>query len=253
MDTATLATAWRQTSTMQRIDKNLLPKDRTEAYRLRDSALDTLGWALGGWKIGAMSSEIQAAEGYDGPMPGRILRDRILPSGAHIPTKDCRNCKIEFELAFHLKQDISSAADLVGREQEFTTSLLAYDIVRSCYDPQWLDSIDKQNRMLAQLADNGNSGFVITGQPLDRAASSAPLTLDIQLNDKTVQTAAVSIGQAPYAALSWLATHALDCGSLLRKGDLVLTGSLTTPILVKEGDTLTTDFSSQQQLVVNFY
>ena len=85
----------------------LLPSDRDAAYAIQDEMArllaDDAANHVAGWKVGATSPGVQKAEGYDGPIPGRILASTIHMNGASVPLTRCRDARIEAEVAFQFQ------------------------------------------------------------------------------------------------------------------------------------------------------
>lgn len=73
---------WRQGRRMRRLPDALRPPSRREGCAIQawveaGGAGPTLGW-----KLAATSREGQAHIGADGPLAGRLLAERVVPSGA---------------------------------------------------------------------------------------------------------------------------------------------------------------------------
>lgn len=185
-----------------------------------------------------MAMKVQRQEGYDGPIPGRILAASILPTGSTIHSQ--WRLKLECEIAFRLNQDITPTHNK-DWQTELAQPLVAFDITASRYDQQWLNSLPNQQRMLAQLADNGNGGFIVIGPSL------CGNSITIRLNDKPVFVQQLSDDPSPYHALSWVSNHSRSCDIALRKGDFILTGALNPPIALTSGDRVTAKMGDDKQ------
>ena len=83
-----LANAWTKKTLvdLSGFSKDEIPKNRDEAYKALSAFYKELNKKTVGWKIGAISKEVQKEEGFDGPVPGKIFEESILTS----------NCKIEY-------------------------------------------------------------------------------------------------------------------------------------------------------------
>ena len=241
----TLATAWQEGKQLASLDEEMLPHNRAEAYRTRERMVALLNQPTAGWKLGAPSLAAQQLEGYDGPIPGRILRASVYPSDSSIPIPS--SVKVECEIAFALTQDLP--ADYEAEWREWAEPLFALDITASRYRQKWLEDLEPQQRMLAQLADNGNGGFIVKGPPLTQKDPAAAMSIRLQINDNEIR--ALKPQPAPFKALFWICAHARECGIPLKKGELVLTGSLASPATAHKGDAVIADFSSAYQLAVN--
>ena len=98
-----LAEAWLAAKTID-LPTDLLPVDRDEAYASQDEMARLLADdpdnKVVGWKVGATSSGVQEAEGYDGPIPGRVIASTIYKNCSSIPASRCQGAKVEAEIAF---------------------------------------------------------------------------------------------------------------------------------------------------------
>ena len=235
----------------------MLPLHREDAYRVRDAVIHRLGLSTCGWKLGALSSEVQKAEGYDGPIPGRILADCVFESGSCVSLPAKSQPKIECELAVRLKEtpaDWGCESSPTSAELgELADIFLSFDITASRYAADWMNRASARERMLAQLADNGNGGFVVLdSEPL----SVVPVVPDetnvwevrLILNGRPAADAKKQMSVADYLMppLRWIFCHAEACELPLKKDDLILTGSLTQPVPVTSGDLAAACFSTEK-------
>ena len=83
-----LADAWLAGATID-LPAALLAADRAAAYAIQDEIARLLAAdpanAVAGWKVGATSAGVQKAEGYDGPIPGRVFASMVYASEAELP------------------------------------------------------------------------------------------------------------------------------------------------------------------------
>ena len=77
-----LANAWMKKTLvdLNGFSENEIPKNRNEAYKALNLFYEELDKKTVGWKIGAVAKEVQKEEGFDGPVPGKIFEETILPS-----------------------------------------------------------------------------------------------------------------------------------------------------------------------------
>ena len=71
-----LANAWMKKTLvdLNGFSENEIPKNRDEAYKALNLFYEELDKKTVGWKIGAVAKEVQKEEGFDGPVPGKILK-----------------------------------------------------------------------------------------------------------------------------------------------------------------------------------
>lgn len=184
---------------------------------------------------------VQKAEGYDGPLPGRIIASTIHKNGASVPLSRCRDARIEAEVAFQFisapvrKKGGFSLEDLAG----IVTAAPAFDITGTRYASNCRASWDGRQKMLAGIADNGNGGAVVIGEGTSSWAGSnfMQLSVELQVNggDPVPNLWDLSRGH-PLEALAWTVNQVYDRGFALAPGEIVLTGSLTEPQSVQAGD-----------------
>ena len=239
-----LADAWLADDTVD-FPSELLPSDRDAAYATQDEMARLLagdpGNLAAGWKVGATSPGVQKAEGYDGPIPGRIFALTVFENGASVPLTRCRDAKVEAEVAFrflavpHWKSDGFTQDDLVM----IVTAAPAFDVTGTRYATTCRSAWDGVQNMLAEIADNGNGGAVVLGEGTSSWGSIdfMQLCVDLRFNGgKSVPNLWDRSRGDPIDALAWTVNQVYERGFALAAGDVVLTGSLTEPQPVKAGD-----------------
>ena len=230
-----LAEAWKTGNALKSISAGSLPADRAQAYAVQDQMAQLLGSPTIGWKVGATSEAVQRAEGYDGPLPGRIFAERTVASGAQVPAMLCRQCKLELEIAFRARHDIHTASvmDLSALDEQFEM-LLAFDLTSSRYAPAALPD-DGLGRMLAGIADNGNGGYVVTGPLVGPTASFTLRDFDMSIVVNNQQCAQIVPEQRadPLVGLTWVLQMCAARRESVRAGDIVLTGAANVPIALE--------------------
>lgn len=239
-----LAEAWLVDGAVD-FPSELLPSDRDAAYAVQDEMARLLPEApslrAAGWKVGATSPGVQEAEGYDGPIPGRIFASTVFEDAASVPLARCRNAKVETEVAFrfmaapHLN-NVRFTHDYLAK---IVTAAPAFDITGTRYATSCRVGWDRRQNMLAGIADNGNGGAVVLGKWTSSWGSIDFMQLRVDLRitggNSVPNLWAQSRGD-PLLALAWTVNQVYDRGFELAAGDVVLTGSLTEPQPVRAGD-----------------
>jgi 2-keto-4-pentenoate hydratase len=239
-----LADAWLAGATID-LPAALLPADRAAAYAIQDEIARLLAAdpanAVAGWKVGATSAGVQKAEGYDGPIPGRVFASMVYASEAELPPSRCSNAAIEAEIAF-----LFAAAPRMADKPHTWTSLAdyvallpAFDITGTRYSLRCRTDWDGRQKMLAGIADNGNGGAVVLGAPAADWQMVDLMQLAPALRVNGGDPAAKLRGDArtdPRDALVWTVNHVYARGFTLAAGDVVLTGSLIQPQPLQAGD-----------------
>lgn len=183
---------------------------------------------LAGWKIGATTASMQSYLGVDGPAYGRIVNYNIYPSDAELPATGFVNPGIECEIAVRIG-DVSTAG-VHSRDSvvEIIDAVLpAMEIVENRYG----NFLARNTPTL--IADDffhkacviGNE--VLDWQDIDLAAISGRTSID-GVNKGTGVGADV-MGH-PLEAVAWLSNTLSAHSVTLKKGQVILTGSVAPVI-----------------------
>lgn len=239
-----LAKAWLEETTID-MPAELLPEDREAAYATQDEmaqqlAIEPANSAVG-WKVGATSLGVQKAEGYDGPIPGRIFASSVYGNGATVSHTRCLHAKAEAEIAFRFvsapfQQDYPFNQD---RLADIVNVLPAFDITGTRYSPSCRAGWDSRQNMLAGIADNGNGGVIVLGAEaaFARGMDLMQLAVELRVNDGEPAPNLWDDSRGdPLAALAWTVNHVYERGFVINAGDVFLTGSLTDPLALEPGD-----------------
>ncbi|NVM95707.1 2-oxo-hept-4-ene-1,7-dioate hydratase [Arthrobacter wenxiniae] len=210
---------------------------------------EAAGRVLGGHKIGLTSKAMQYATGITEPDYGIIFKDMILENGATVEWKQYSHPRVEVELAFLLKEDISGPdATLfdVLRATEYVTPAL-----------EILDSrIEMEGRTIVDtISDNAAMGaMVVGGTPVKPDALDLRWVAAILFKNQTVEETGVAAGvlNHPAQGVSWLANKIAPHGDSLKAGELILAGSFTRPLWVNEGDTVFADYGKLGTITCQF-
>lgn len=211
------------------------PDDIDAAYQVQRRLTErrlAAGARIVGRKIGLTSAAVQRQIGVDQPDFGVLFDDMQYEDDAEIPIGRLLQPKAEAEVAFLLARDIEDAADPAIVRDAVALAFPALEIVDSRI-ADWRIGITDT------VADNASSGVFVLG------ASGLPLVtvepVDVSMTMRC-RGEVVSQGTGrdclgdPLAALAWLAATAIDVGTPLRAGDLVLSGALGPMAAVSAGD-----------------
>jgi 2-keto-4-pentenoate hydratase len=184
------------------------------------------GTAAAGYKVGLTSKRMQEMCGIDNPIAGVVLNDRIMRSGAKISASDYARPGLEFEIAMRLGRDLRSD----GRVLQLTEVGDAIDAVCPA-----IEIIDDRHAdygsldVLSVIADNSWNEGIVLG-----TFQRPPVNLDSVEGVVSQDGAVIDRGWGrdvldhPFHSVAWLAAHLAATGSVLRAGDVVMTGSLVT-------------------------
>jgi 2-keto-4-pentenoate hydratase len=184
------------------------------------------GTKASGYKIGLTTPRMQDMCGIDSPVAGVVLKDRVHASGARLHTSAYGHLGLEFEIAVRLGHDLAPS----GRTLSLADVSAAVDGV--CPAIELIDDRGADYRKLEALsliADNAWNGGIVLGEFTlsfpDLAATEAVVSENGKIVDRGFGRDVLG---HPFHSVAWLATHLAAQGSLLRAGDIVMTGSVVT-------------------------
>ncbi|NJE13156.1 2-keto-4-pentenoate hydratase [Thermococcus sp. LS2] len=213
-----------------------------DAYKIQLKVIEMKkqrGERIIGKKIGLTSKRMQEALGVYQPDYGHITDRMIIEEGFPIRLSELIQPKIEVEIAFILKKDLEGPGITVADVLSATKGVIpAFEII---------DSRIKNWKIKIQdtIADNASIGRVILGSPMKDVFGLDLRTVGVVVrkNGEIVQTAAgAAVLGNPANAVAWLANKLSEYGIALKKGELILSGSLVAAINIKEGDVIQAEF-----------
>lgn len=207
------------------------------------------GRRLVGRKIGLTSKVMQEATGITEPDYGAIFEDMIFENGSVIEHDRFSSVRIEVELAFKLKEELS------GPNATIFDVLSATEYVVPALEI--LDSrIEMQGRTIVDtISDNAAMGAMVYGgnpvapDSVDLRWVSALLYRNESVEDTGVAAAVLN---HPAMGVAWLANKLHAHGDTLAAGDIILAGSFTKPMWVYPGDTVHADYGSLGAITCRF-
>ena len=250
-----LASAWRSRTLIDEIDDQALPSDRGQAYVIQEEMVHATAEPLDGWKVGAVAKAVQRAEGFDGPIPGMILRSTLRHGDSNFRATDLPEAKLECEYAFRFLEDIpTSGAQFTGDDLvEKVAFHVAFDITSTRIAPAFKASLDKLTAMRLGIADNGNGGAVVIGDEIAdwRDYDLLGLGVEVELDGRRFSPIFSRQSRAdPVEAMVETANDLAARGLSFQKDNYLLTGSLTEPQTFGKGQRAIADFEAMGQLTV---
>lgn len=199
-----------------------------DAYRVQDAFVAaTIGDDdCAGYKIGLTSKRMQQMCGIDQPICGTIFSRKVLRSGARLSMADYGRLGLEFEICVRLGRDLDAGSE------PLTPELVgdAIDAVAAA-----VELVDDRHADYSALdintlvADNSWNAGVVLGE-----FAPPPARLEAVEGIAYHDGAELARGQGadalghPFVPVAWLANHLAASGRRLRKGDIVMTGSIVT-------------------------
>ena len=196
-----------------------------------------------GKKIGLTNRAIQQAFGVEEPMSGYITDKMVI---SEVKIDELIQPRIEAEIAFFLTNDLKS----INRAE----------ILESIYAIPALEIVDSRIRdwrvkIQDTIADNASIARVVLGNKL------LPIKdLDLQLigmvfkkNGRIISTGVgANVMENPILALEWLINKFAQSGEYLKAGEMVLAGSLISPVAVGGSDVFEAEFHTLGSVSVTF-
>jgi 2-keto-4-pentenoate hydratase len=207
------------------------------------------GRAISGKKIGLASKGMQAQLGVDEPDYGHLFADMDRSRGGRIAAGKLLQPKIEAEVAFILKDDLSGGNVTAGDVLSATEYVAgAFEIVDSRVRG-W------KVRLPDTVADNASSGCYVIGEKRiqPRSADLAAITMRLFKNGRLAGegTGAAVLGN-PACSVAWLSNKLWQYGVALKKGEVILSGALSEAPEASLGDAFEARFSEFGSVFAEF-
>ena len=250
-----LASARRTQTLIDWIDDAALPGDRGEAYAIQEEMVRMTGERIDGWKVGAVAKAVQRAEGFDGPIPGMILRSTLRLGDARFPATDLPEARLECEYAFRFLVDLPSGGARYTSDDvvERVAFHVAFDITSTRIAPAFAATLEKLAAMRLGIADNGNGGAIVIGSEIAHWRDRDLLGLGVEIDLGGRRRSPVFSGESRADPIETLVETANDLaapGLFFRTGNYLLTGSLTEPQPIEKGQRFVADFEAMGRLAV---
>jgi 2-keto-4-pentenoate hydratase len=203
----------------------LAPGNIDEAYAIQDAfqaMAERDRGPIAGWKIATTTKVMQTLMGIGHPCAGAIFESTVHRSPARLVSADYVSLKIECELAFRLRADLAPAGrpftpGNVGAAVE--SVMPAFELIDD------RNAVYKESAAWSLIADNCWNQGVVLGQPLPLAPGQDPDGLAGRL-EIAGRPAVEGAADGPLQALAWVANLIAARRGGLKRGMIVMTGSL---------------------------
>lgn len=203
------------------------------------------GRTLRGHKVGLTSRAMQLASNIDEPDFGALLDDMFYSDGAALPADRFIVPRVEVELAFVLKRDLTGPGidltDVLTATDYVTPALEIIDARFHQVDPE----TQVTRKVLDTVSDNAANAAVVTGgRPVSVDAFDLRwLGAGLVRNGMIEETGlAFGVLNHPGNGVVWLANKLGTMGVGLKAGQVILSGSFTRPVYANPGDVFCADY-----------
>ncbi len=247
-----LANAWLKKTLvdLNGFSSNEIPKNRDDAYKVLNLFYKELDKKTVGWKIGAVAKEVQKEEGFDGPVPGKIFKESILPPNCAIEYSEIPYSNLECEYAFKVNQDLKINSQLQKKMNSFKL-YTAIDITSSRYVQSSKNKFDKLLQMYLGISDHGNGGKIIIGEELKnwQTTDINKIKIKLKINDKITEPFFTGTKRIdPRDSMKTFIDEFKDKNMSFKKGDYLLCGSLTQPYKIRKKDKIIVTYENLRDI-----
>jgi 2-oxo-3-hexenedioate decarboxylase len=228
---------------VEKVTANLKP-DLTvnEAYLVQEELVNIKlaeGRKIVGPKMGLTSFAKMKQMGIEEPIYGYVFDYMLIDNGGKLSLSDMIHPKVEAEIAFIIGEDIEGPG-ITGSQVLAKTQyvLPALEIIDSRYKNFNFTLPDV-------IADNASTSRVVFGTTLKKPEQFeldlVGSTLSINGEIKELGAGAAVLGH-PANSVAMLANMLARKGEKVKKGDVILTGGITSAVMLKHGDVVSGKF-----------
>jgi 2-keto-4-pentenoate hydratase len=185
-----------------------------------------------GWKVGMGAPASMQKLGLKAPLVGYLMQRALLASGSTVSLKGYRTPVMEPEIAVRMAHDLgpgATAAAAAAAIQEIAPAIEIAD----------LDPAPTPNNLDRVLADDIFQRHVVLGAAT--RAGSATTGLTSRLMRRGAEVARSTDPEALTGKLLDIVAHVANVvaafGEKLSAGDLIITGSITPPVMIEADET----------------
>jgi 2-keto-4-pentenoate hydratase len=237
---------WQEERRVASLPEAIRPVTREEGYAVQALLERRSAGPLFGWKIAATSRAGQAHIGVDGPLAGRLLRERVLESGGTFRLGANHMRVAEPEFAFRMAHDIAPRA----APYEAPDVLAAIGSLHPAIeipDSRYEDFTAVGAPQL--IADNACAHLFVLGaataadwRSMDLAAHRVTAAVSGPKTGTTHEGRGDNVLGGPLIALTWLVNELSGLGIPLERGQVVTTGTCAVPLPLSAGVAVSADF-----------
>ena len=192
-----------------------------------------------GPKMGLTSKAKLVQMGIDEPIYGYVFDYMVIPNGGKVSLQQQIHPRVEAEIAFVMGEDVEG--EHVTKEDVLKSTqyvIPALEIIDSRYENFNFTLPDV-------IADNASTSRVVFGTTVKKPEEVNLETLGavLRINDeiKDLGAGAAVLGH-PAEAIAMLAKMLAKKGGKIRKGDVILSGAITSAVFIELGDVVSGRF-----------
>ena len=213
------------------------------------------GRRLVGHKIGLTSRAMQRSSNIEEPDYGALLDDMVFANKSEIPANRFIEPRVEVELAFLLKKDLSgpncTIADVIEATEWIVPAIEIIDARIRRIDPE----TGATRKVFDTISDNAANAGIVLGDHRERpeAVDLCWTAALLRRNDVIEESgvAAAVLGH-PALGVAWLANKLAPWNETLRAGEIILSGSFTAPVFASAGESFLVDYNTLGSIAVRF-
>ena len=235
---------WNQGRRLAALPEAIRPATRHQGYAIQAQLEARSRSPLFGWKLAATSAAGQAHINVDGPLAGRLLREKAFDTGASLPFGANHMRVAEAEFAFRMGSDLPPRAETY-RVDEVLAAVEALHPAIEIPDSRFEDFTIVGAPQL--IADDACAHLFVLGPGVGRSG-----WVDVDLAEHRVLGTVVgrlaregkgsNVLGDPRDALTWLANELSSLRITLKAGQVVTTGTCLAPLPISPGAHVVADF-----------
>ena len=220
---------------VEQLSKEVQEFEAVDAYKIQDLGIKhrlDQGEIFKGLKMGLTSKAKREQMNLSSPLYG-VLTDKMeIPNGGTFSMRKTIHPKIEPEIAFVLKKDISKKIDIEEASECCNALLPALEILDSRYTQFKYFSLEDV------IADNASSSHYILGEQKADFSSIDLLNLKMEMYiDGKLEKEGISkdISGHPLLSIVELSNLMTDRGLTIKAGSVILAGAATAAVMLRPG------------------
>ena len=240
---------WAATTRIDQLPEACRPVTRLEGYEAATALEVVSGQPVAGWKIAATSEAGQRHINVDGPLIGRIYRNRLKAPGDTVTLGDNIMRVAEAEFAFRFGTDLPAKGPPYT-EEEALAAVTSLHLSIEVPDSRYTDFTKVGAAQL--IADTACASWLVLGPAVETPWRDLDLAAHVVTGLRNGKRAAEGKGAAvlggPVRALTWFVNECATYNGGVKAGEFVTTGTCIVPMAIAPGDAVTVDYGVLGQI-----